>query len=337
MNELISIIVPIYNTEKFLKRCIESIISQSYPFLEIILINDGSTDNSEKICNYYKNIDKRIIVISIRNQGSVVARNIGIKRTTGNYIAFVDSDDWIDQNFIRNLYEGITKTNSDIAICDFWFTNDIVKKPSSQIVKKNYCDKKELIKNIYPYMIVSGSKNGRNIYSVLWNKLFKVNLIKKNIFYQNSNITIGDDLILLIPILLDSNRIIFLDKEYLYYHQVHNQQMTLNCNDKYFSNSILLCNNLLKINENKATYDISSAVYQLFVRDSLKSIFYIINNKSILEKDKILGIKKICDSFLLEKSLKYVNYKYESSKSILLIILVKFKLIRLMYFLLKKK
>ena len=96
MNNLITIVVPIYNSSKYLSRCINSIINQTYQNLEIILVNDGSTDNSLDICNEYANKDNRIKVIHKDNSGAAASRNVGINHAMGNYIAFVDSDDYIE-------------------------------------------------------------------------------------------------------------------------------------------------------------------------------------------------------------------------------------------------
>lgn len=110
----ISVIIPIYNVEQYLSQCLDSIINQTYTNLEIILINDGSTDNSEKICNQYKLLDPRIIVIHKTNGGLSDARNTGIKIATGDYISFVDADDFIDENMYTILFQKINTTNADI-------------------------------------------------------------------------------------------------------------------------------------------------------------------------------------------------------------------------------
>lgn len=115
-NALISIIVPIYNTEKHLRRCISSICAQSYRKLEIILINDGSTDSSGIICNEFQKIDSRIRVIHKKNEGAAAARNTGLEVATGQYISFVDSDDWIKSDLIEYLYDILRKYNADLSI-----------------------------------------------------------------------------------------------------------------------------------------------------------------------------------------------------------------------------
>ena len=105
----VSIIIPVYNAELFIDKCIESIINQTYKNLEIILINDGSSDRSGEICNNYALSDNRIQVIEIKNKGASFARNVGINLATGNYIMFVDSDDWIEKDMIENMIKLLAK------------------------------------------------------------------------------------------------------------------------------------------------------------------------------------------------------------------------------------
>ncbi|MBW8348410.1 glycosyltransferase [Bacillus sp. IITD106] len=119
MKPEVSVIVPVYNVENYLVRCIESILSQTLKNIEIILINDGSTDNSGNICNEYASLDKRIKVIHKENGGLSSARNAGIKIASGCYLGFVDSDDYIDPHMYKNLYELCKKTDSDIGVCRF--------------------------------------------------------------------------------------------------------------------------------------------------------------------------------------------------------------------------
>lgn len=112
---MISVIIPVYNVESYLKRCLDSVINQSYQDLEIILIDDGSTDNSSKICDEYASNDPRVIVIHKQNAGQAAARNDGINIAKGEYIAFVDSDDWIELDMYELLMQAIIDTKADIV------------------------------------------------------------------------------------------------------------------------------------------------------------------------------------------------------------------------------
>ena len=117
MNELISVIIPVYNTEKYLEQCLDSVAAQTYSNLEIILVDDGSTDGSGKICDLFAARDERVKVIHKENGGVSEARNAGIGISTGRYISFIDSDDFMYPDLIRKLYERITETSADLCIC----------------------------------------------------------------------------------------------------------------------------------------------------------------------------------------------------------------------------
>ena len=127
MESLISVIVPIYKVEPYLKRCVDSLIQQTYQTIEIILVDDGSPDNCGKICDEYASRDHRIKVIHKENGGLSDARNVAIPIAKGDYISFVDSDDWVSEFYIENLYKAIIKNNSDLAFS--WFENAFEGKP----------------------------------------------------------------------------------------------------------------------------------------------------------------------------------------------------------------
>lgn len=160
----ISVIIPVYNVEKFLKRCIDSIISQSYTDLEIILIDDGSTDNSGNICEEYANKDCRIKVIHKCNGGLSDARNVGINAATGQLLSFIDSDDWIDTDMYEMMLNDIIDNNCDIAICGSY--RDISNR---RFVRFPYHPKEVLEKKRALRMLFEG------IYfnDTAWDKLYK--------------------------------------------------------------------------------------------------------------------------------------------------------------------
>jgi len=160
----ISVIIPIYNTEKYLSQCIESIQKQTYSNMEIILVNDGSSDTSIDICNQYKKRDKRIILINKQNGGVASARNVGLDYATGDFIGFVDSDDYIAPEMYKKLLEAAIKLNADIVECGY-IDVDNNKMPQIQhhlkatILRGNYeCS--------HTYLLHENTTN------FSWNKLF---------------------------------------------------------------------------------------------------------------------------------------------------------------------
>ncbi len=168
---MISIIIPVYNIEKYLSRCIESVLDQTYQNLEAIFVNDGSTDNSLKILEEYQKKDKRIKIINKENAGSGAARNDGIEQSKGEYLAFLDSDDWYEKDFLERLYKNLKENNSEIAMCN----------------PKMVYNNKERNKNIntYQFESIDLNKTPEKILGILgmpvvWNKLYKRELIIKN-------------------------------------------------------------------------------------------------------------------------------------------------------------
>lgn len=207
MNSLISVVVPVYNVEKYLNKCIDSLVSQTYENLEIILIDDGSKDKSAKICDKWKDNDSRIKVIHKENGGLSEARNVGIDYAQGEYIAFIDSDDWVDKNFIKYLHEKLEKYNADIA--------------ASTIIK-TYKDYNE-IQPINREKIRFTSEealdtllSGRDFCAVAWNKLYKKNVIG-NIRFPIGKI--HEDEFFSYKVIANANTLVLVPEAIYYYRQ----------------------------------------------------------------------------------------------------------------------
>ncbi len=169
----ITVIIPVYNVEKFLRTCLDSVMNQTYQNLEIICVNEGSTDSSPEILKEYFEKDDRIIIINKENGGLSSARNAGLDAATGEYVAFLDSDDWISKNFCKELLKSIIKTHSDAAIAQTHYVYE------NRIEKNHYVNFFTHKKN--KTKLISKIKNKQNIiYScACWNKLYKRSIIEK--------------------------------------------------------------------------------------------------------------------------------------------------------------
>ena len=174
MSKKISVIVPVYNVEQYLYKCIDSILSQSFQDFELILVNDGSIDNSARICDEYAQNDKRIRVIHKENGGVSQARNVAISLAIGEYIAFVDSDDYVLPNMYENLVSTAINTNADIVKCGFIVFDDCGNCKESKTFNSNLTfDNREdgayLLTQLYFDSI---------LYKVPWNAVYASNLVK---------------------------------------------------------------------------------------------------------------------------------------------------------------
>ena len=151
-NELVSVIVPVYNVEKYLVQCVDSILNQTYKNIEIILVDDGSTDSSGEICDRYAGSNNNIQCIHKKNQGLGMARNSGIEAASGEYIVFVDSDDYLGENHIANLYAGICSSEADTCIGGFTRDSDGKRTVNTNVLAGNTYKGKCIVKEIIPLM-----------------------------------------------------------------------------------------------------------------------------------------------------------------------------------------
>ncbi len=185
-NELVSIIVPVYNVEQYLEKCVNSIINQSYKNLEIILVDDGATDNSGKICDELAKLDNRIKVYHKENGGLSDARNYGVERATGEYIGFVDSDDYIDPEMYEKLYEAIKKENVDVAECNLKiiYPNRVELYTNEKYFR--VCTKQEYLEEYLKIDKVFGSACVRLIKSNIVKKLkFPIGKLYEDTYYAH--------------------------------------------------------------------------------------------------------------------------------------------------------
>ena len=188
-NELISIIVPCYNVEKYVEKCINSLINQTYSNIEIILVNDGSTDNTLNILKKIKNKDDRIVLIDQPNTGLSGARNTGLKKSKGKIVSFVDSDDFVDKYFIEKLYVNMITNSADISSCDYVFINE------NNNIWNNSKRKKE--KNYSNFDALKDMFSGKQLLEVMtWNKLYKKSLfVDNNIEFPVDDSSTSDKLV----------------------------------------------------------------------------------------------------------------------------------------------
>lgn len=207
-NPLVSIIVPVYNVKYYLAKCINSIIGQTYTNLEIILVDDGSSDGSEKICDEYEKVDNRILVIHKINEGVSAARNIGLDYARGEYIAFVDSDDYIASDMIQTLLSRIKTDNSDMACCNYLQVTEDAKliNETQQLPLRD--------ENISSNAAMQCFILWGGYYVTPWNKLYKSQIFKTLRFPVGKRY---EDLYIIFQIVTQCKRISHISKTLYFY------------------------------------------------------------------------------------------------------------------------
>ena len=208
MSSLISIIVPVYKTESYLRKCLDSIINQTYENLEIILVDDGSPDNCGKICDEYAASDSRIKVFHQKNAGLSTARNAALKIASGEYVGFVDSDDWIDADMFEILCRGAMEYKADIAICGFYYVDGSGNKFREIREKQSSLYGRE---DALHHLIVDEKFTNH-----IWNKLYKKELFDDVHFPQGR---VFEDIATTYKLFEKADRIVFLNSSKYNYQQ----------------------------------------------------------------------------------------------------------------------
>lgn len=210
-DSLVSIIVPVYNVEAYISECIESIQKQTYKKLQIILVDDGSTDRSGILCDEYAKKDRRIKVIHQPNGGAVVARERGLEAAEGIYIGFVDGDDNIASDMYQSLVEELETSGADFVHSGYWVNG---KKKAANT--KGYIDVSQMSEKIKLLETAVLGVDGY-ISPSIWSKLFRANVIKKSYIQISPNNRLGEDLINLCICILESSKVALIDKAYYHY------------------------------------------------------------------------------------------------------------------------
>ena len=221
---MISIIVVVYNTEKYIKRCIDSILSQTYKDFELIVVDDGSTDCSGKICDEYALKDPRVRVIHQQNGGVSSARKVGIENAIGEYTIHADSDDWMENNYIESLYNIAKKNDADMVICDYWFDDKDGTKYYPQIYKSTTPE--DILKEI-----LCTNKTCPTLWSIL---IRSSCYLKYDITFSPKDIIHGEDTLFICRTLLHIQKIVFLKKAFYHYNTQNTNSITSRISDNNF-------------------------------------------------------------------------------------------------------
>lgn len=292
MEGKVSIIVPVYNVESYLNECIDSIINQTYGNLEIILIDDGSTDLSGDICDCYKEKDSRILVIHQKNQGAANAKNNGLDLATGDYISFVDSDDYISKDFIETMMKSLQQNISDIAECSFY------------LKYKDY-DKVEYFKNdncIYDTESYLEQYTLEWKSSLFWNKIFKSELLD-NLRFKKERRCIDDEFFTYKAI-LKAHKISRINEPFYYYRQRKSSAI-----NNQFNNKQKAQDNLDVLIER---YNLITSQFprlkESFINHDISMLYYILNSYNI-DASFLKSLKKASKFYFKEAVISRCNLK----------------------------
>lgn len=305
----LSIIVPIYKVEEYLPKCIESIISQTFSDLEIILVDDGGADNCPDICDAYAEKDERIKVVHKKNGGLVSARKAGMKAATGKYAAFVDGDDSIARDMYEAMCQAARQADADIVIEGFEFVYpDRVELWQDKVGCGEY-DKKGLMQSIYPVMMCHDNGLTRNVAPALWNKIFRRELLDSILSGMNEGIRDGEDAAVTYPCLFAAKKVVFMDAGHHYRYRINPESMSRSFDKVWYESASNYCewmNDKFKNAESPLKESASLENFRMLYRYVNREYAFCKENK---EERFHKRMKNIMENTAVGKSLRQVDLR----------------------------
>lgn len=301
---MLSVVVPVYNTSIYLSQCVESLLSQSFRDMEIILVNDGSTDNSPEICDSYARKYDNVKVVHKENGGLISAWVAGTKASSGEFVGYVDSDDYVLEDYFQVLMQPVQEYDCDISICGFTRMNSQKEMvhPAHESINGLYGGRKleELKRNFYHNVNI---QNSRCV------KVFRKELIEKNIDQIDCSITLGEDKTITVPCVLDADRIYINNAYFGYCYRMNEESMSHRFNPKMIQNYQSLFNNVIRSFEKRGY--MNEYVYHEFV-DEYVSVTGIIAFADGTVAERIAFLKQLRE---LHSADLVLAHKYDNTFS----------------------
>lgn len=300
---MISVVVPVYNVEKYIRQCVDSILKQTYTDLEIILVDDGSKDECPYICDQYAQFDSRVKVIHKTNGGLMSAWKEGVYQSKGEYLAFVDSDDWIDADMYERLYEAITKYKADIAICG-WIREKTGESELEKIyLQESFYDRVRLEKDIFPRIISFGKMFERYVSPNRVTKLFRREILENNLKYCDERISVGEDMVASFASIFDAQSICVVENFFPYHYRMNEASIMGKPNFDFYNQVILLNNQMRKIIREKGLLNFDVQLNNDLLSMAFWGIERIVNAK-VEKKKKLEYISNVVKDSHFKRALK---------------------------------
>ena len=336
----ISVIVPVYNCEKYLSQCIRSIVNQDEKEIEIILIDDGSTDGSSSICDEFARKDERIIVVHKENEGVSVARNTGLEIAKGKYIAFVDADDYLDSKIYSTAYNEMENNNLDLIIWNYNFDSEGKISANDNFPDTCIVEGEEAVRNVSATVlcpVVCNFKTPNNKIVGMgfpWNKLYRLDIIKNNNIRFVKGIVLYEDVLFIYEYLKSVKKVELLN-EILHNYRVNPNGATLKYKPEILESNNIFLENISRYKE-EMNNNQKDAFWSRIIRCYGNVLTYYLchekRNGSTTKEMKDLLISQP----LYKEAINNVKFKALTKKQIVLVILTKMRLFWVLKIILKK-
>ncbi len=325
MSELVSVVIPIYNSEKYLRKCLDSIMSQTYSNLEIILLNDGSTDKSGDICKEYAAYDSRVKYIYKQNEGQSITRNRGIEEANGRYLYFMDSDDYVERTFIEDALNKMSIHNADSVIFNYYHVGDGDEiRKETDFLQGSYNIAKQEDRFKFFVTVFLWYKCGFEV----WNRIYDANIIKNNdIRFPVFQPVVGEDVCFNLLYFLCAGKVYVSNDRYYYY--AHNEGSTMDLN-----NGEVQIDRYNEISKNGYSFITNKGTLQYFVDNyvfiHILLVYHELMHYSLKESRKQLEL--ISDKEYFKRKLKiYPKNVFNIVKAMGLVRGIKYTLLGMYY------
>ena len=331
----LSIIVPVYNAEKYLEECLDSILKQTFTDFEIILINDGSADRSGAICDEYALRDERIRVIHQENHGVTFSRQLGASVATGDFVTYVDSDDWIDRETYSVMMAHIEEHKVDVGIFAA-VVEDELPKPLVNNLETGFFSKEKLNECVYNRMLFDYELNGAAVIPALWNKIIKRQLICEAISLVSQNIDYGEDVIPGCLSLMNASCAYVSDKAF--YHYRTNLLSISHKSSDVMAERIVGLKKEMKNCFAGASIDMNSQIDGYITRHTVEFVRNVLSDSldNMPFSERCSAVSDFVDQDIISSSLCLAYPKIRSLKEKIKVFLIRHKQFRLLKLLFKK-
>lgn len=307
----VSVVIPVYNMEKYLKRCMDSLLKQTLKEIEIILVDDGGRDGSVKMCDDYANHYSQVKTLHKKNGGLTSAWKAGSEIAQGEYIGYIDSDDFIEPDMFERLYEKANKETADIACCGLvhLYETDNHKTWKEQMeFPKEVFDVEDLRQEMFPVLINDGKFMGRHLMPNRVTKIVKRDLVQKNLNRCDDAVSIGEDFQFSLCMFLDAQKVVIVKDYYPYYYWMNDGSMTMKYDEKYMDKIKIMKKNLIRISEEKNVFDFKPQIVNDFVCLTVlnvKGCVYKQKNQSYVKIRK--DLQQICEDAQVKQAMSEAN------------------------------
>ena len=330
----LSVIVPVYNTEKYLRECIDSILAQTFTDFELLLVDDGSTDGSGAICDEYAGKDLRVQVIHQENSGVTRARKTGAVHSKGIYLTYVDSDDWIDPDGYRDMMSHIEKCRADIGI----FAMTLERKQPEVIsnrIAPGFFSKEMLLNAVYPYMLFDYSQNCSGLIMSLCNKIIRRELLLNAITVIPDSLTYGEDAIAGYLSILNASSVYICNQPF--YHYRDNPVSISHADPAIMKKRVLDLDREMRCYLSGGDIDLSSQINGHITRHTVElvrnDLIYPVERPFV---ERCRMARNFCEQPQIVSALKKAWPEIRDRKEKIKVLLIKYRMFRLLYMLLRK-